>query len=215
MSTVSPSNAETLLRSWTRTGLIFNAWFVQTVATNCTRISADGPGPNSDSVPLHKFIEYGDKKKRFFGLPSWYRSFAFDQLMMIQSSQHKKGEPVARHVERRTGQIFTSRSSRITSRATCTRRATRTRTRKLCMYVYTYGSILFSEVFYFRTKVRKYFWKYESTFVLRSIRKMYSTVTMYIYGSAEERAIHVLTVKFLRRYFRKYNATQLNQIRSR
>ena len=65
MSTVSPSNAETLLRSWTRTGLIFNAWFVQTVATNCTRISADGPGPNSDSVPLHKFIEYGDKKKGF------------------------------------------------------------------------------------------------------------------------------------------------------
>lgn len=125
MSTVSPSNAETLLRSWTRTGLIFNAWFVQTVATNCTRISADGPGPNSDSVPLHKFIEYGDKKKRFFGLPSWYRSFAFDQLMMIQSSQHKKGEPVARHVERRTGQIFTSRSSSINSRATCTRTRTR------------------------------------------------------------------------------------------
>ena len=136
--------------------------------------------------------------------------------MMIQSSQHKKGEPVARHVERRTGQIFTSRSSSINSRATCTR--TRTRTRTLCMYVYTYGSILFSEVFYFRTKVLKV--RVGPTVrvllkVLRSIRKRYSTVTMYIYGSAEERAIHVLTVKFLRRYFRKYNATQLNQIRSR
>jgi hypothetical protein len=157
MSTVSPSNAETLLRSWTRTGLIFNAWFVQTVATNCTRISADGPGPNSDSVPLHKFIEYGDKKKRFFGLPSWYRSFAFDQLMMIQSSQHKKGEPVARHVERRTGQIFTSRSSSINSRATVRVHVhVHVHVHYACMCTRT-------EVFYFR-KYSIFVRKYESTF---------------------------------------------------